>query len=31
MEDASRDLWLNADEALSYGIVDNIITAKKKK
>ena len=31
MEDASRDLWLNADEALSYGIVDNIITTKKKK
>ena len=31
MEDASRDLWLNADEALAYGIVDNIITAKKKK
>ena len=31
MEDASRDLWLNADEALAYGIVDNIITTKKRK
>jgi len=31
MEDASRDLWLNSDEALAYGIVDNIITTKKKK
>lgn len=28
MEDASRDLWLNADEAKAYGIIDNIITTK---
>ncbi len=28
MEDASRDLWLNADEAKAYGIIDNIITNK---
>ena len=28
MEDASRDLWMNADEALAYGIVDEIITKK---
>lgn len=26
MDDATRDLWLNADEALAYGIVDEIIT-----
>ena len=31
LEDASRDLWLNADEALSYGIVDHIITNKVLK
>lgn len=31
MEDASRDLWLNADEALAYGIVDNVISTKNKK
>jgi len=28
MEDASRDLWMNAEEALTYGIVDEIITKK---
>ena len=28
LEDASRDLWLNADEAKAYGIIDNIITNK---
>lgn len=28
-EDASRDLWLNADESLAYGIIDEIITKKK--
>ena len=27
--DASRDLWLSAEEALSYGIIDEIITTKK--
>lgn len=31
MEDASRDLWLNADEAKAYGIIDNIITNKVVK
>jgi ATP-dependent Clp protease protease subunit len=31
MEDASRDLWLDAEEAKAYGIVDDIITTKKKK
>jgi ATP-dependent Clp protease protease subunit len=29
-EDASRDLWLDANESLSYGIVDKIIQTKKK-
>jgi ATP-dependent Clp protease protease subunit len=28
--DASRDLWLSADEALDYGIIDEIVTRKKK-
>ena len=28
MEDASRDLWLNAEESLKYGIIDEIITKK---
>jgi ATP-dependent Clp protease protease subunit len=28
MKDATRDLWLNAEEALKYGIIDEIITAK---
>lgn len=31
MEDANRDLWLNADEALAYGIIDTIITSKVVK
>jgi ATP-dependent Clp protease protease subunit len=29
-KDASRDLWLSAQEALDYGIIDEIITKKKK-
>jgi ATP-dependent Clp protease protease subunit len=29
MEDANRDLWLNAKESLEYGIVDEIITKSK--
>lgn len=29
-KDAIRDLWLDSNEALSYGIVDEIITKKKK-
>jgi ATP-dependent Clp protease protease subunit len=28
-EDASRDLWLGAQEALDYGIIDEIIVLKK--
>jgi ATP-dependent Clp protease protease subunit len=28
--DATRDLWLSADEALDYGIIDEIVTRKKK-
>jgi len=31
MEDATRDLWLTADEAKDYGIIDNIITNKITK
>lgn len=30
MEDASRDLWLNAEEAKAYGIIDDVIKPKKK-
>lgn len=29
MIDADRDLWLNSDEALKYGIIDEIITKRK--
>jgi ATP-dependent Clp protease, protease subunit len=29
--DATRDLWMNAEEAKAYGIIDNIITKKKQK
>jgi ATP-dependent Clp protease protease subunit len=28
-QDASRDLWLSADEALEYGIIDEVIKSKK--
>jgi len=28
-EDASRDFWLNAQEAVDYGIIDNIIKSQK--
>jgi ATP-dependent Clp protease protease subunit len=31
MEDTNRDLWLNSQEALDYGIIDGIISNKKKK
>jgi ATP-dependent Clp protease protease subunit len=31
MLDASRDLWLSSQEALDYGIIDEIITSKKSK
>ena len=30
MKDAERDLWLSAEEAVEYGIVDNIIIHKPK-
>jgi ATP-dependent Clp protease protease subunit len=29
--DATRDLWLDANQALEYGIIDEIITKSKKK
>jgi len=28
-EDASRDFWLSADEAVEYGIIDEVIRSKK--
>jgi ATP-dependent Clp protease protease subunit len=28
-EDASRDFWMDADEAVKYGIIDEIISSKK--
>lgn len=31
MADATRDLWLNAEEALKYGIIDEIINPVKTK
>jgi len=31
LEDASRDLWLTADEAVSYGIIDSVIINKSVK
>jgi ATP-dependent Clp protease protease subunit len=29
LEDASRDLWLDAEEAKAYGIIDGVITKRK--
>jgi len=29
-EDASRDFWLSAEEAVEYGIIDEVVKAKKK-
>jgi ATP-dependent Clp protease protease subunit len=31
MKDATRDLWLSSQEALDYGIIDEIVKNKKKK
>ena len=31
LEDASRDLWLTAEEAKAYGIIDNVISTKVVK
>jgi ATP-dependent Clp protease protease subunit len=31
LEDAQRDFWMDGEEALAYGIVDGVITNKKKK
>ena len=31
LEDASRDLWLNSDEAKDYGIIDDVIINKPSK
>jgi ATP-dependent Clp protease protease subunit len=31
MNDATRDLWLDAQEALEYGIIDEIVKPKSKK
>jgi ATP-dependent Clp protease protease subunit len=28
-KDAERDLWLSAEEALKYGIIDEVIQSKK--
>lgn len=30
LQDASRDFWLNSDEALEYGVIDEIIINKRK-
>jgi ATP-dependent Clp protease protease subunit len=30
MEDAKRDLWLDVDEAIAYGIVDEMVTQKRE-
>jgi ATP-dependent Clp protease, protease subunit len=30
LEDTKRDLWLTSDDALSYGIIDGVISTKKK-
>lgn len=31
MEDAQRDLWLDSEQALEYGVIDEIIINKKEK
>jgi ATP-dependent protease ClpP protease subunit len=30
MQDAQRDLWLSAEEALAYGIIDEIVKPEPK-
>jgi ATP-dependent Clp protease protease subunit len=30
MKDSSRDFWLSADEAVEYGIIDEVVKTKKK-
>jgi ATP-dependent protease ClpP protease subunit len=30
-QDASRDLWLDSEQALEYGIIDTIVKTKKNK
>jgi ATP-dependent Clp protease protease subunit len=29
-KDATRDFWMGADEAVAYGIIDEVIKSKKK-
>ena len=31
MKDATRDFWLSAEEAVKYGIIDEVITKKDPK
>jgi ATP-dependent protease ClpP protease subunit len=31
MKDAQRDLWLDSQESLDYGIIDEIVKTKKIK
>ncbi len=30
IEDCNRDNWLNSEESLAYGIIDGVITKKRK-
>jgi ATP-dependent Clp protease protease subunit len=31
LADADRDFWLTSEEALEYGMIDNILTGKKTR
>jgi ATP-dependent Clp protease protease subunit len=31
MKDATRDFWLSAEEAVKYGIIDEVVLKKEKK